>query len=167
MYQGFNPKVQRVPKLKSGKSTPVGFIKVFVFEDLKSEGKDALIAAHDFQGRVLKVGYITFRDSVPAWEFTGHWDQQLAGADNDVPIASWSLLWQAGHQIGGNDFIIYYLQQRKKFKRKGRSLRKTSESSLAAEFILFQKLRQKLATESTACEFIHYNQNVGSSSPMK
>lgn len=112
MHQGFNPKVQRVPKLEGGKSTPVGFIKVFVFEDLKSERKDALVAAHDFQGRVLEVGHITFRDGVPAWELTGHWDQQLGGADNDVPIASWSLLWQAGHQVGRNDFIIYYLQER-------------------------------------------------------
>lgn len=97
MYQGFDPEVQRVPKLEGGRSTPVRFIKVFVFEDLKSEGKDALVAAHDFQGGVLEVGHITFGDGVPARELAGHWDQQLAGADNDVPVASWSLLWQAGH----------------------------------------------------------------------
>lgn len=53
MHQGFNPKVQRVPKLEGGKGTPVGFIKVFIFEDLKSEGEDALVATHYFQGRVL------------------------------------------------------------------------------------------------------------------
>lgn len=117
MHQGLNPKVQGVPKLEGGRSTSVGLIKVFVLEDLQSEGEDALVAAHDFQGRVLEVGHVALGDGVAAWELAGHWDQQLAGADNDVPVAPRGLLGQASHQVGGNDFIIYYLQQ-----RKGRSL---------------------------------------------
>lgn len=121
MHQGLNPKVQGVPKLEGGKGTPVGLIKVFVLEDLQGEGEDALVAAHDFQGGVLEVGHVALGDGVAARELTGHRDQQFAGADNDVSVAAWGLLGQASHQVGGNDFIIYYLQQRKETR-----LRKTS-----------------------------------------
>lgn len=129
MHQGLDPKVQRVPKLEGGQSTPVGLIKVFVLEDLQGEGEDALVAAHDLQGRVLEVGHVALGDGVAARELARHRDQQLAGAHNDVPIAARGLLGQASHQVGGNDFVIYHLQQ-----RKGRSLRNTSLGSPCSGF---------------------------------
>lgn len=121
VHQGLDAEIQRVPKLERGKRAPVGLIKVFVLEDLQGEGEDALVAAHDFQGRVPEVGHVALGDGVAARELARHRDQQLAGAHDDVPVAARGLLGQASHQVGGDDFVIYYLHQ-----RKGRSLRQTS-----------------------------------------
>ncbi|KAK2498098.1 hypothetical protein MC885_009025, partial [Smutsia gigantea] len=61
-------------------------------EDLQSEGEDSMATAHDLQWGIAKVGNVSLRDGVQARKLTGHWDQQFAGSDDDIPTAPRGLL---------------------------------------------------------------------------
>lgn len=92
MHHRLNAKVEGVSKLEGGQSFPVRLFKLIVLEDLQSEWEDSTTVAHDFQGGVSKVRNVAFRNGVQAWKLTGHWDQEFAGSDDDVPTAPRGLL---------------------------------------------------------------------------